>query len=123
MFDMHLLNAFFIYRVLKNNQKATLKKFQLEVIRQLIVKYKSIECTLHDINAVRNTSRIPKNILPGNAARHMPEFIPNKKQLQCKMCSTRFGKIEKSIRKRTRYMCLICDVALCVVPCFRLFHE
>ena len=53
--------------------------------------------------------------------RHFPDFVPateKKKNAtrKCKVCTAN-GK-----RSDTRYQCNECDVGLCVVPCFKLYH-
>ena len=61
--------------------------------------------------------------------KHFLEKIPpppGKKRLQkcCKVCGDR-GKKEtgKFVRKDTSYQCCECKVALCINPCFKLFHS
>ncbi|KAF9421441.1 hypothetical protein HW555_002656 [Spodoptera exigua] len=55
--------------------------------------------------------------LIGNAARHMPAYLPDSKKLRCKLCSNLKRK-----RRDTRFWCEICKVPLCVT-CFREYHE
>ena len=48
---------------------------------------------------------------------HFPKYTSEKKlQRHCQMC-----KINKT-RKRTVYECDVCEVPLCVVPCFKNYH-
>lgn len=117
LIDMHLLNSFFMYKLLNANlpeRKLRLKIFQLSVIRQIIQKYGGQSASERTI--VRSAPDHPTRKLPGNAAAHMPNYIPNGKKLRCKFCSSR------GVRKITRFMCNVCKVALCVAPCSQLYH-
>ncbi|XP_046406430.1 piggyBac transposable element-derived protein 4-like isoform X1 [Ischnura elegans] len=51
---------------------------------------------------------------------------PGKKRIQkmCKVCSARVKKESgKAKRKDTSYWCSECKLALCVEPCFKIFHS
>ena len=59
--------------------------------------------------------------------RHFPDFIPpsEKKAVpyrNCAVCCSKIDERGKKIRKETRYWCQECNVGLCAVPCFKLFH-
>jgi hypothetical protein len=114
IFDMYLLNAFYLYRAVKKIP-CPLAKFQLELIRQMIAKYNATMNTAPLL--LRNTVRNPLRILPGNAAEHMPKYIANHKSQRCKVCTI------QGQRKSTRYFCSVCNVSLCVVPCFKDYHQ
>lgn len=117
--DMHILNAFRVYKI--NNidlpeHVTRFKNFHLSLIRQIVDKYG--KGSIHRM--LPSTSRTldhPARLLLGNAAAHMPSYIRNNKKLRCKFCASRRQ------RSSTRFECKICKVALCVVPCFRLYHE
>ncbi|XP_043464114.1 piggyBac transposable element-derived protein 4-like [Leptopilina heterotoma] len=48
-------------------------------------------------------------------SKHVLESIESRRR--CRFCSTK----EKEIR--TKYVCKVCDVPLCVEPCFKKFHD
>lgn len=61
------------------------------------------------------------------SGRHFVKFIPptDTKQAptrRCKVCCSKSGPDGKTIRKETRYYCNECDVGLCAVPCFEIYH-
>ena len=58
---------------------------------------------------------------------HFPTFIPkgdDRKRQRPSRCCFVCGKIPREIlkRKRTSYWCEDCCKALCVVPCFKIYH-
>ena len=65
-------------------------------------------------------------------ARHFPSFLPSTDKKahatrRCCVCSVPTGhRRERGVRaprrKETRYQCSECGVALCVVPCFEIYH-
>lgn len=59
--------------------------------------------------------------------RHFPDVIPatekkEKPTRKCIACSKIRDSQGKIKRKETRYMCPDCDVALCITPCFKIYH-
>uniref|UniRef100_A0A8C5W7D9 PiggyBac transposable element-derived protein 4 n=1 Tax=Leptobrachium leishanense TaxID=445787 RepID=A0A8C5W7D9_9ANUR len=59
--------------------------------------------------------------------RHFMDYIPpsEKKAAPTRMCVVCCSKRDdrgKKIRKETRFHCPDCDVGLCAVPCFKIFH-
>jgi len=52
---------------------------------------------------------------------HYPDYVPATAR---KICAMRKCKVctSKGFRKETRYYCDICNVGLCVTPCFKEFH-
>ena len=62
------------------------------------------------------------------SGRHFPDLVPaiEKKTnptRQCYICSRKRVASGKRVRRESRYYCVDCDVALCVVPCFRKYHS
>lgn len=118
LLDLAMWNAFVLYQ--KSGGVMDSLDFRLEVIKLIIEKYK-----------VTSTSRSGRpSVVPTPlrlSARHFPAFIPptEKKEnptRQCYICSKKKDANGKKIRKETRYMCSNCDVPLCVIPCFRIYH-
>nr|XP_013190046.1 unnamed protein product [Amyelois transitella] len=115
--DLHLLNSYHIFKITcKDDFSPSFRKYQLVLIEQLVQKYG--EQSVH--KTLPSTSRAleqPTRFLPGDGARHMPSYVPKQKKLRCKLCA------RSKKRRTTRYMCAVCTVALCVVPCFQLYHK
>ncbi|CAH1973304.1 unnamed protein product [Acanthoscelides obtectus] len=111
--DITLLNAHAMFST-RHTKKTSFANFHLAVIAQLIERYgivKSIHCDL------------------GNARlqnRHFPVSVPRKPgstkvgSRRCWVCS--HTKQKQAKRKESSYMCPECDVGLCVVPCFKIYH-
>lgn len=58
---------------------------------------------------------------------HFPEYVPpTEKKLaptrRCVICSKEKDGNEKKKRRESRYYCRLCNVGLCVVPCFKTYH-
>lgn len=67
-----------------------------------------------------STQLAPERLVPADH-QHFPALIPATPSRcgplrQCVVCKT----IE--VRKMSRYLCTTCQVCLCVVPCFQLYH-
>ncbi|CAN7937487.1 unnamed protein product [Ixodes hexagonus] len=61
------------------------------------------------------------------AGRHFVSFIPptENKQLptrRCVVCCKASSTGGTKIWKETRYWCKVCNVAVCVIPCFEIYH-
>ncbi|XP_045540910.1 piggyBac transposable element-derived protein 4 isoform X1 [Papilio machaon] len=112
--DMFMLNAFFLFKIMKNNTNCSFADFQLSVIRQLIEKYKQPAIIQP------STSRgiiDPFRFLHQDSLQHFPVKIPNRKSQRCKICAS------KKKRSETRFMCRKCNVYLCVDPCATEYHK
>nr|XP_053613419.1 piggyBac transposable element-derived protein 4-like [Plodia interpunctella] len=119
IFDMHLLNSFFIYNAMSMT-KLDLAQFQLNVIRQLISKHKPAADVLTIIPQTSQRQSLDSNplrLLTAAAVKHMPKLIPDRKCQRCKVCT------KNKIRSQTRYYCAECNVYLCVDPCCTVYHE
>lgn len=114
IFDMHLLNAFFCFKMIKGIPNLAFADFQLSLIRQMIDCYNTGNVLERPIRTGRGFNN-PLSILPGNAKDHMPSRIA--KHQRCKFCAI------KKKRKETRYWCKICNVYLCAAPCFEKYHN
>ncbi|CAM1302406.1 Uncharacterised protein r2_g1225 [Pycnogonum litorale] len=60
-------------------------------------------------------------------ARHFCSYIPpTEKKRQptriCKVCSEKSASEGNRVRKETRFWCQDCEIPLCHIPCFELFH-
>ena len=88
------------------------KEFRIELAREMMAQHSARKrkgCNF--VDSVPPSSRF--------CERHFPDLIG--KHCNCRFCSTSVA------RKRTSYCCKYCNpndpVPLCVVPCFRLYHE
>lgn len=113
MLDKTIYNYLVIYKAL-HAQNITYLKMREMIINGLLEKYYvpnnhgTIE--RHSYNApMRLRSRCFTDTIPPTNKKNFPTK-------RCVIC-TKNGR-----RKETRYCCQFCDVALCVTPCFRLFH-
>ena len=132
--DITLLNAHAMF-LTQQEKKVPFAKFHLEVIRQLLERYFTA-LTLATNVFVKNIffrySSIEAKPLPfdqGNARlteRHFPALVPRKEgkksaTRRCRVCSQTKAGPKK--RKESSYMCRECDVGLCAVPCFGIYHQ
>lgn len=118
LIDCAVLNAHILYQV-KTGEKPTLHDFTREVIRQLLEQYSEPLPTA-------GRRRAPHGDDPTRlTGRHFPKHIPPtaaKKNAQkpCHVCRT--STLRPKQRKDTRFMCVPCDTALCLDPCFEVYH-
>lgn len=111
-------NAFLLYQ--KCGGRMDSLDFRLKVIELIIEKYKTT-----NISRSGRPSSVPTPLRL--SARHFPDFIPPTEKKtnptrQCFICALKRNEENKRIRKETRYMCRDCDVPLCVIPCFKIYH-
>ena len=69
-----------------------------------------------------STSHSPE-VPPGHFVMNIP--ATNKKRFprrRCKQCSKKTDVNGKPVRKETRYLCKLCQVPLCLLPCFEEYH-
>lgn len=116
--DLVISNSFILYK--KNEGTLDNLEFRSLLVEKMIEKY-------HSSTNIKKIGR-PKHSGPLRLReRHFPDFIPSteKKAVvyrQCTVCCSKKDKKGKKIRKETRYMCSDCNVGLCVVPCFKIYH-
>lgn len=117
--DISVWNSFVLYQ--KNGGKRDHLEFRKMLVEKLIEKY-------HSKVLPKRTGR--PGYQPGPlrlTERHFPEFVPptEKKAAPCRNCAVCCSKRDergKKIRKETRYYCRNCNVGLCAVPCFMVYH-
>lgn len=117
LLDLALWNSFILYT--KSGGTMTPLQYRLAVVEKTMKSYLSEDKPKPGrpsatLNPVRLTDR------------HFPEYLPatEKRQnlTQCVVCSRVRDCNGKKIRRESRYYCPDCDVALCVAPCFRVYH-
>jgi len=114
--DMSMLNAYSAYKTVTGTH-ISLANFQLTLVNEILQKYKS---------SVKTTPSKGKKIISTDSRlseRHFPDLIPQtsskKQRRKCFVCS---HKTEGKKRTDTLYQCNECNVGLCVVPCFKIYH-
>lgn len=116
--DLCLLNAHALY-LTRTGKKISLSKFQLEIVRQLLARF-------HTPNSLQKKGRPSAGLTPLRLTeRHFPSLVPPTEKRKnamrkCIVCTN--TKIAKRKRKESRVMCEPCDVGLCTVPCFQIYH-
>lgn len=112
-----IFNAHVIHR--KLGGQMTSLKFRENLVEQIVLKCS----TNNDANRCHGRPSLDDDPLR-LTERHFPELIPSggeaksrlRKTRRCHVCA-RYNK-----RSQTRYMCVDCDIGLCVTPCFRIHH-
>lgn len=116
LMDISLYNAFVLYQV-RTGKKPHFSEFRLNVAEQIIEKF-NVFAPRTNVATVDNPLRLTE--------RHFPVAIPqtaaggSRTQRRCRVCSQ--TKLQRKRRQSTRFMCSECDVALCVTPCFKIYH-
>lgn len=116
MLDMSLLNAFILFRA-NTQSTATYADFKRRVVSQLIEEHHT-----EKRKRGRPTGKHPLRL----TARHFIEKLPptdaqgSRTQRRCHVCANTTRRQKR--RKETRYMCVECNKALCVEPCFKDYH-
>ncbi|XP_037527279.1 piggyBac transposable element-derived protein 4 isoform X1 [Rhipicephalus sanguineus] len=116
LLDMSLLNAFILFRE-NTASTTTFADFKRQVVSQLIEEHHTEKS-----KRGRPTGDHPLRL----TARHFIQKLPptdakkNRTQRRCHVCANTTRR--KKVRKDTRYMCVECNKALCVEPCFEDYH-
>jgi len=113
LIDLSLLNAYSAYKTC-TGLKISLADFQFQLIREIFTKYATQKQNI----CRRSNTYLPERL----QGRHFPSIVPptskkSKPQRRCLVCQNKHNK-----RKDTTYMCIKCDVGLCPVPCFEIYH-
>jgi hypothetical protein len=114
--DISLWNSFVLYK--KNGGRRDNLECRQTLIEKLIEKF-------HSTSKKGRPSSQPGPLRL--TERHFPEYVPptEKKAAPCRYCAVCCSKRDekgKKKRKETRYYCRNCDVGLCAVPCFMIYH-
>ncbi len=120
VFFFLLLFSFILYK-LKTGKTMHLSDFRLEVIRSIIESVGSQKNEKKGRPPLENPMRL--------TARHYPSLIQDystehtserKRRRKCHVCYNTTTAPKKETK--TTYECVECNVGLCVVPCFKLYH-
>ena len=118
LFDLAIINAFILYKLSsQGNKQLTHLQFRIQLAHALL--------TRAGINIASSSSspRLSQFATTRLYERHFLEKIPllpsgKFSQLECIVCSNKKG----NGRRTTTYQCKQCELAMCVVPCFELYH-
>jgi len=120
--NQSVLNAYVLFSK-DNPGRMTHLQFRISLIEQIV--------SFH-MQAERNQRTGPRSRdeigdVVRLTGRHFPRLIPatGKKTgptRKCEVCCHRSRENGKKARTESRYYCQECDVALCVTPCFEVYH-
>ena len=105
LLDTTIVNAYILYKQSSTTNKLSHMDFQLAIAQSLIS-----DCPRQPHSAT-SPSDTPQRLM----GQHFPEPGPSR---DCKVCSHR----ATAKRKRSTFKCDICNVTLCIHPCFKKYH-
>ena len=118
LFDAAIVNSYIMYCLTVTGRRLSHEQYRISLAKQLLSTTAQSEPVpshgpLHQ----------PRQPLARLSERHFPgqiEKSPSGSQLQrnCVVCSSKKGRG----RKTTTYKCKQCDVPMCIIPCFELYH-
>ena len=114
IFGQTLLNSFLVYQ--RNTSPMVYRKFLGRVVDGLVGTFR-MPHTQKSCSSVQVPCQPPPP--PDRLIHHVDhqmKVYPDGKANRCKVCYARGDK------KKVRYYCKRCDVALCVVDCFWAYH-
>jgi len=114
--DIAIYNAFIVWKKLNVGDKTNHLQFRQNLAKAIVTFHLSGQCTPcpgrgETVNQRNNPLRLIE--------RHFPtqkNQATGRKRSRCVRC-TKMG-----IRRETTFECRKCDVALCAVPCFEIYH-
>jgi len=98
-------------------------QFRIALVRSLLEQNLQNDLSKHSVRRGRPSNEpTPIRLI----SRHFPSLIPPTESKQhptrrCYVCAHTKNESNRT-RSESRYECTICDVALCVDPCFRVYH-
>ena len=120
LIDAAIVNSYIMYCQKHQGRHLTHENFRVELAKDLLRAARTQAPSTDSPHGPHRQILSPVSRL---TERHFPGQLERSaagKQLQrdCAVCSNRKGRG----RKTTTYYCKQCDVPLCVVPCFELYH-
>lgn len=116
LLDLSVHNAYILFRG-RAASTITFADFKWRVVSQVIEEHpteKSKQGRSTGDNPLRLTARHVIQMLPPTDAKG------SRTQRRCHVCAKTTRR--QKCRKETRYMCVECNKALCVEPCFKDYH-
>ncbi|XP_068122175.1 piggyBac transposable element-derived protein 4-like [Hyperolius riggenbachi] len=121
LLEQSLWNAFILYKQ-RSDRSGTHSDFIWKMCESICLKYQTSSA---DVRIGRRASYVvnPERL----TGHHFSDYIPPtpKKAAPTRMCVVCCSKTDskgKKVRKETRLYCPDCNVALCAVPCFKIYH-
>ena len=120
LFDAAVVNSYIMYCQQYNGRRLTHEQYRIELAKNLL---KSANTPVPSTDPPHGPRLQLHNPLSRLTGRHFPGQLEksaagHQTQRDCTVCSRRKGRG----RKPTTFFCKECDVPLCVVPCFELYH-
>nr|XP_022902691.1 piggyBac transposable element-derived protein 4-like [Onthophagus taurus] len=109
------LNSYHLDKT-KSGDNISVATFQLNLVKQVITKYHT---PLDRCGGGRRPTNAESDLRL--TERHFPSLVPStankaRPTKRCVVCE------KKKKRAESRYMCAPCHAALCIVPCFEVYH-
>jgi len=121
LIEQCLWNAYVLFKKYVN-KKLSHADFTWKLVEQILAEHKP------SVLPARSGRRCSTVVNPERLiGRHFIDYCPPTAKKQnasrmCVVCCSKVGESGKKVRKETRYCCPDCDVGLCLVPCFKLYH-
>lgn len=122
LLSQSVLNSYILFKKDNPGIKMNHLQFRMKLVERLLVEHhnpgnlaKRGRPSLSDSNPLRLTGRHFMKFIPPNENKQAPTRC-------CKVCCSQTRPDGKKVRKETRYYCQECDVGLCPVPCFEVYH-
>ena len=117
LIEVAIVNAYIMYASTpQTGRKMTHKEFRIQLAKELLLE------TTQEEERCRGPHSNPNPPSFRLTGRHFPAKVAQtssgrRSQPDCVVCSLKKGK-----RKTTTFMCKQCDLPMCPVPCFELYH-
>ena len=122
LIDLAVVNSYVLYSTTQHTgRRLTHEQFRIELARGLLMSV-AVE-TSEAMSPTTGPIARPLPPLARLTERHFPAKLPESQtgkqgQRRCVVCSEKKGRG----RKTTVYQCKQCNMPMCVVPCFELYH-
>ena len=115
LLDVTLVNSFLLYKQLGGSE--TFNSFRLMLAKEIL------EMRTPNLPDYRN--RVRQARLPSSgrlSGKHFPAQIPitGSRAVMYKRC---YVCLRNRVRKTTKIMCDKCEIPLCAIPCFKIYHS
>ncbi|XP_040195336.1 piggyBac transposable element-derived protein 4-like [Rana temporaria] len=122
LLEQCMWNAYILHKG-RSDKPLVHSDFIWKVVEQIFLNYQTPSVAVN-----RSGRRAVDIVNPERlTGRHFTDYIPPsaKKAAPTRMCVVCCSKRDgngKKVRKETRFYCSDCDVGLCAVPCFKIYH-
>ena len=116
LFGRTLLNSFLVYQRNSSSSPMVYRKFLERVVDGLVGRFRMPRTQRNRVLPIQVPLQPPPPDRLIHHVDHRIQVFPDGKANRCKVCYAKGGK------KKVRYCCKRCDVALCVVDCFWAYH-